>query len=284
MPKENTYYYAGRYPMTRYVADTQEEKALCDAVKDNNIIAASNYILQFMEAALPDEIKKLCYPDLHAKINKEYINYCTLPLIAAINNNIDMLYLLINFGFDINLVSGAIRMTPLAYAVKEEHADIRNLLLQQPNIEVNNCYFNLPLELAIEKGNIEVVKLLEQKGAITSPFSAISLAFSSPNPDIFKYYFEKELPSITENKLGSLLRKAAESGKAEVAKFLLEHEPKFDYGENIAKSFILAAKRGHLKICYILKYEANIEEPTRQVGTVDRQEIKFRIRLRSVIM
>lgn len=186
-----------------YTIDTPNEENLFKSVINKNTSEAFRYISQF-NFPLSDNIKTIRYfaidedkPNNVRILNNVGTSHGTLSLIAVINNDLEMLNLLINFGFDINSHSGINYITPLGLAADKGYKEIVKLLCEQDDIKVQNALY---YAIRGENKSIEIIDLLVQKGAIIKP-EHIELAISHSNLSVFEYLFEKKLPDIEKNNL-----------------------------------------------------------------------------------
>lgn len=99
-------------------------------------------------------------------LNQRDFEGCTPLLSAKGEGDIDTLTLLVNAGVDINLVDSR-GETALHCAIEFETAPFRELLISQPEIEVNcvSVYLGSPLHSACRRSHLDCVKALLAHGA-----------------------------------------------------------------------------------------------------------------------
>ena len=151
-------------------------------------------------------LKKLAVNnDDNKKIIEKNIDEINESLIAASSNgNIEIVKLFLNHK-DINInYSNAEGATPLSIACKNNHPTIVELLLQQPNIDVNIPLCEAtPLIIASYLGNYECVQQLLQQSTIntTSTFqNKTALQWSQPNERAHGWEFLEEKINIEGRK------------------------------------------------------------------------------------
>jgi ankyrin repeat protein len=109
--------------------------------------------------------------------------------------------------------------TPLHYAVRERHLDaIRLLIAKGATIDAPDVIHDTLLFGAVERDDVEVVKLLLQKGADPNKSSSLLRALSMGQPEMIRLFVEKGADFKTEPRL---LEFAAASGKKEVVELVL---------------------------------------------------------------
>ncbi|HEY1187391.1 MAG TPA: ankyrin repeat domain-containing protein, partial [Gemmata sp.] len=110
--------------------------------------------------------------------------------------------------------------TPLSYAVRERHLDaIRLLIAKGATIDAPSCFRNDTLLFgAVERDDVEVVKLLLQKGADPNNSGALLRALSMGRPEMIRLFVENGADFETDPQL---LVYAAASGKTEVVELAL---------------------------------------------------------------
>ena len=101
-----------------------------------------------------------------ADIHHMTSNGVTAIGIACINNNINIAKKLIDLGVDTNIADDE-GNTPFHIAIEgNAGVDLLNLLyVNNAKIDIQNIYGQTPLMIALEKGNVEVVKFLVDLGA-----------------------------------------------------------------------------------------------------------------------
>lgn len=146
-----------------YTIDTPNEENLFKSVINKNTSEAFRYISQF-NFPLSDNIKTIRYFAIDEDktnnvriLNNVGTSHSTLSLIAVINNDLEMLNLLINFGFDINSHSGINYITPLGLAADKGYKEIVKLLCEQDDIKVQNALY---YAIRGENKSIEIIDLL----------------------------------------------------------------------------------------------------------------------------
>lgn len=113
------------------------------------------------------------YQELKLELNKGYdINMKngkkklkTLMHVAAVNQDMELLELVLSFGADINAVERKL-MTPLFYAIENrDHAMVRRLLELGTDVHVRDEHNATPFYYAVYCAGVELLKLLVQFGA-----------------------------------------------------------------------------------------------------------------------
>src|SRR5262245_8892722 len=109
--------------------------------------------------------------------------------------------------------------TPLHYAVRERHLDaIRLLIAKGATIDSPDVIHDTLLFGAVERDDVEVVKLLLQKGADPNKSGSLLRALSMGRPEMIRLFVEQGADFKTEPRL---LVYAAASGKKEVVELVL---------------------------------------------------------------
>lgn len=161
----------------------QQSQKFCDAVKKKNAEYA----------------KKL----LNSSVNVNYVDpeFGYTPLIQAIRNRDLMMieWLLSIPEVDINQVDEKkYKIPPISHAIQINNASIVNMLIKhganvnEPSLNGRN-YYNTPLMIAAWGGNLELVRILVEKGACINQvdkgngFTALIKAVFNNHPDVVEY-------------------------------------------------------------------------------------------------
>ncbi|AET72878.1 hypothetical protein PGAG_00424 [Phaeocystis globosa virus 12T] len=186
----------------------------------------------------------------------------TLLHISAENGNLDitkgLIKLLTDKGKKTNISAGdTIQQTPLHIAASkltDGHYEIANLLIKNgANIDAIDNYGETPLFLAVKANNIEMVKLLIEKGAETNienktQNSIMHYAAEIPgdNVEVLKYLIRNSSDTAVNSindKEQTPLHLSAELGNTNAAKLLVENGADRDAEDNAGETPAVAAEQ-----------------------------------------
>ncbi len=175
--------------------------------------------------------------------------------MAVKNGYSNIMQLLLKLEVDPN-ISNNVGWTPLFTAINNKVVfnDIEQLLSFRANVNIQDISGMTPLDLAIEKGQTETIKILLDYGAICE----IHTAAESENIEVFTLLLtNKKAVNKTESKGETILHKVCIKGNLSQIKILMKH------GSNI--NAVNHCKRTplHLAIYYkhwvIVKYLLNLQ-------------------------
>ena len=118
---------------------------------------------------------------------------------AAKNNDIQTLKALLDKGIDVD-VKTQYGATALMFATDKGNLEVVNLLLEKganPNIN-DTFYGSSPFLLSFSKGNIEIIKSMLNHGADISTETPLIYASYSDNPEVAKLLIEKGAPGASK--------------------------------------------------------------------------------------
>lgn len=86
---------------------------------------------------------------------------------AAARNQAETAKLLISKGADVNTAVSANKQTPLLVAAIYGHVDVADVLLSNgANVNSTNQYGDTPISIAVGKDDVDMIRLLVEKGAV----------------------------------------------------------------------------------------------------------------------
>ena len=198
---------------------------------------------------------------LATKLVQEYGASICLPyawrtalMEASESGSIDIVKLLLDHGADD--LGWA-----LVLAILNKHNDIVELLLEY-GAQVDDKNWSLfldkpPLVVAVEKGNVNIVKLLLQHGAKQGLDWAIREAIFNKNDEVFHLLSGHGAQVDTMDWSYPALVEAVENGDIDIVKLLLEHGAKQGIGQAITNAIILK----NVEIIKVLsEYGAQLDE------------------------
>ncbi|KAK5652321.1 hypothetical protein OQA88_10671 [Cercophora sp. LCS_1] len=185
---------------------------------------------------------------------------------AAQGGHLDVVKLLLQKGADPDPVDNA-GITPLWSAAQQGHHDIVQLLVDTKRVRLEVASHEgsrRPMHQAAQNGHLETINILIAAGAdpkpeetcfdtdIPSPFW---FACASGNLEIVKLLLEKgaDIRFAVGRSSKTALHAAAYAGRAEVAELLLEKECDIDAKEEDGwTALLIAAQEGHLRFLNLL--------------------------------
>jgi ankyrin repeat protein len=179
-------------------------------------------------------------------------------LLTAIKlNDISAAEALFARGMDVNTTDPGAN-TLLMLAVREDHMDlVRRLLELQARVAARNRHGETALMLAAAGGNLEMVKLLVERGAaINQPgWNPLIYAAWRGRTEVAKYLLDKgaEIDAVSPNGISALMM-AARDGHFETVKLLLWEvaDPNIK-SESGLTALAWALKAGNTKIADLLR-------------------------------
>ena len=248
-------------------------KLMLDLGADVNMVSAEDNWTPLYKATHDkslEMVKLLC--ERGADVEKTALPVCTWrPLNSAACDGVnDLVGLLLHYKADPNAVTeDDFAMTPIYHAALGWHTEVVRTLLENgaktslPNRE--GYYEYTALTAAAQGGNIEIIKLLQQKGVNVDQisggedgFTALYMACANNHPDCAKLLLEegKAAPDTFTVKQGwTALHAASMGGGTECVRLLLEHG-----GVNVnnltkdskSTAIWLAANSGHIDVVKLL--------------------------------
>ena len=202
-----------------------------------------------------------------AKVNAKDSHDRTALIMASQEGHADVVDVLLDAGADANMKSKAGMTALLATAIYGSGPNVAGLLIEKGNVDVSvtNGRYQTALDIAEEKGDVGLVRLLESDLAKTD----LSYASKGGNLENVEALIEQGADVNEADDQGyTALMKAAQEGQVEIVEALLEEGA--DVGAQ-SKSFdketalLLAAKHGHTEVVRILieKGKADVNGTTR---------------------
>ncbi|MDD3927615.1 MAG: ankyrin repeat domain-containing protein, partial [bacterium] len=178
--------------------------------------------------------------------------FAATPLIWAVEKRSDILQALIDKGADINRKDGYGR-TALHIAIeKQEVESVRILLERRADINIKDNRNRTPTQIAVTRDNIRIIELLLKAG-VKDPNALLLSACSRDDiaaiRDILNRY-DKKLLSLNDKALQTALVIGAKGGHSEIAEILLRSgvDPDSKSYTNDDTALVIAAKGGCLPI------------------------------------
>jgi len=228
----------GADPMIRCNSET-----IIDSLKQNTSCSPEiREIIEIVEKAISDEMDKQeinriynlakmgdqeSISALKANINQQNDYGFTALHLAAQENNVEMIELLIKFGSNPHLMN-KYNQIPLCTAVNENNTDSALILIPHTNLGIPSIQTNSVLHLATKKGNVVIAKALIDAGAdikkVDSLGTPLSIAASGGHKDIVELLIRHGADLNQLNGLGetSLYAAACYQKNVEAVRFLLE--------------------------------------------------------------
>lgn len=157
--------------------------------------------------------------------------------------------------------------TPLYAALEKGNLDVVRILLENgANVNLAIYYGITPLYFAVDTNNLEAVRLLLEKGAYAnlardSYYTPLYVAAKNGNTEIVRLLLEKGAQASLTTKGHTPLFAAAQYGHLDVVRLLVDHGAQINLGKNINSLFI-AAQNGHFEtVRYLLENGALINLP-----------------------
>ena len=191
----------------------------------------------------------------------------TTLLVAAQNGDVNRARRLLQIGADVNARSFPDGWTALQLATKNNHADMVTLLLEngaEHTATHGHHHIPAPMNLAVQAGNVELIRLMMAHGVSLndseSDHPPVYYAVEADRTDILRVLLE--LGAKPYVKIGSLagdgiLHLAAEYGRLDAARLLLEYDTEGKFRESeCAGAFLRAARKGHGELAELLRQHA----------------------------
>ena len=161
-------------------------------------------------------------------------------LVAARKGDVAKLKELLDKGVDVNTKTqyGA---TALAYACDKGHIEVVKLLLERgANVNVRDTFYGeVPLGWALQRNNVEIIKLLIEKGA-QGKERVLTHAVQAGLIDLVKVVLDKG--ELKPGPLSSALELATSANKPEIVELLKKAgavpKPNFPVDQETLKSYI----------------------------------------------
>jgi ankyrin repeat protein len=184
-----------------------------------------------------------------------------LLIAGKIHDTIDLNELFNNYN--VNEIKDDENNSALFYAIENDDKRLIDfLLLKGVNVNHKNEHEITALEIAISKGNLEIVKLLYQNNARLEnqyDISELHIASSTGNVEIVKYFLDKNLDVDSKDIRGiTPLYLAIQENHLDVAKLLVKNLADINFeDENGYNLLLCAVGEGHLGIVKYLIEEHN---------------------------
>eukprot|EP00795_Rhopilema_esculentum_P014080 gene14080-5067_t len=183
---------------------------------------------------------------------------------AAKSGNVEVVTFLMEHMFPTD-VQDKKKRTPAIYNGNSEVA--RLLLTKGASVNVRDCLGTTPLLLAVEKGNHTLVLSLLESGAVSSDQdnklkTGLHYAIEKESFQLVNLLLDdcKELISKKDEENRSPLHYAAESGCAEILKYIVERTMQLNKTNNFGEAPLhIAASLGHVDCIEILANDRNGE-------------------------
>lgn len=178
-----------------YIAETIEEKALCNAVRNSNVNEARSLILKLIEA---NQFQKF-NGDLRDRDPEEtyYEVYYPLLSVAVLKRNLAMLKMLLEYDFKPHAISSGLNpeTTPLIEASRCGRGDMVLKLTSILNKDELNYYDNdiknSALYYAIKNNHVNILNILTSmtKGVVVDFEVSMEVTIISSNFNLFIQFF-----------------------------------------------------------------------------------------------
>lgn len=215
-----------------YIAETAEEKALCNAVRNSNVNEALSLILKLIEANQFQKFNGV----LRDRDPEEtyYEVYYPLLSVAVLKRNLAMLKMLLAYDFKPHAISSGLNpeTTPLIEASRCGRVDMVLKLTSILNKDELNYYDkdikNSALYYAIKNNHVNIFNVLTSmtKGVVVNFEVSLEAAIISGNFNLFIQFFY-DVPQDIQNKVlrkGYLLQCAASKKNLQIVEFLLAQD------------------------------------------------------------
>lgn len=188
----------------------------------------------------------------------------TLPSKSKLKNYLDIANLLVAKGADILITDKfSLTLLMLSSQLKEFNEISKNIIEKADMNYINKKGFGkeTTLILAVRASNLEIVKLLTEKGADiyaidSAEKNALIYSVEKDNIEIIKYFIEEKNIDIEQKyRNGILLDYALVYGNIEIIKYLLSKGGKLHYEDNTVTSLMLvSASTKADTVKYIIDY------------------------------
>jgi len=134
----------------------------------------------------------------------------------------------VNKGIDVNVFNKKNDRSALSWACSNGQYLIVSLLLDYgADCDIPDADNNFPIHLAALNGNLDIIRLLIEKGDHTYKLgnagkTVLHCAASKGNLDVIKYVLDNDLMEIYDNNKYTVLHSAIESESIEAIKYIIE--------------------------------------------------------------
>lgn len=186
-----------------YIAETPEEIALCNAVKNNDIEEAERYILKFQQdKQLQNFQANLCGPLEFHPLGFEIAGN-PIILTAAINKNNKMVNMLLRYGFKPNIENHD-GCRPIFVAFKNKDFKTVKILinyLSKEELHIKDDFGRDALYFSVLNERLELINILILIYGVKINYqSVLEAAIHANNFELFqKFFFNKTLDEKIEN-------------------------------------------------------------------------------------
>jgi len=184
-------------------------------------------------------------------------------LCATWKGNKDIVAMLLpEKGVDVNAMdittTDPFMPTPLMDTIERGNIEIMKILIANgANVNASNYDGQTALDVAIEKGNTEIVQLLMKKGATMDKYFTLSSAIYTKNIEMIKMVIDngaKVNPNFMDDEFLTPLMDACNTGTLEIVKLLLNAGANInDYGDEGQTALDLVERREDKEMMEFLK-------------------------------
>lgn len=175
---------------------------------------------------------------------KDFFKFDSFEKSMQLPEKVELLKVLLDAGISVNSDRGE----TLSQAVLHAYDDFVYLLLEA-GAELNNPFGQCSLIYAAENGNVEIVKMLLERGADINDEDLLYAASFNGHNEVLKFLLEKGAGSDYPEYVDQALEGAAEAGKLSTVKLLL----KAGANPNANLAINLASENDHSKIADLLR-------------------------------